>query len=448
MGRGPTTAAGLAAVLALVATTAATGRQAVPPDLAARARTFVAHEAAGEWAAVRGMGDTRLAALPDARLKEPWTSVVDRAGPLVREEEAVRTESIAGATVYVVTCRFARGTVEFSLGFDTDSRVSQTSARPVGDFPPAYSVAAAFTERRVTVGGGDWPLPGTLLRPVGPGPFPAVVLVHDAGPHDRDESGDGHKPFRDLAEGLASQRIAVLRYEKRTREYWDRFVRLPGATVKDETIDDVVAAVGLLRQVPGVDPQEVFVLGHGLGGMLVPRIAAADSRIAGFVIMAAPTGSIAETMLAQMRRAAGADGIVSSVERSDLAAMTAAVGRIHGLTAADAANPMLIVGAPASVLARSAWLRSASRGQGGRSAPARAAGRAGPAGDHGGLRAVEGRARGPAGRHVPDVPRGSRVHRHPSRLPGVREAVRGSRGRALHCVLGLDDRDCAAGRPD
>ena len=63
------------------------------------------------------------------------------------------------------------------------------------------------SERAVTVGEGEWKLPGTLTVPAGTGPFPAVVLVHGSGPNDRDETVGGTKVFKDLAEGLASRGI-------------------------------------------------------------------------------------------------------------------------------------------------------------------------------------------------------------------------------------------------
>jgi len=46
-------------------------------------------------------------------------------------------------------------------------------------------------------------------------------------------------------------------------------------TVKEETIDDALAAVALLHQTEGIDPARIFVLGHSLGGYLLPRIALA-----------------------------------------------------------------------------------------------------------------------------------------------------------------------------
>ena len=66
---------------------------------------------------------------------------------------------------------------------------------------------------------------------------------------------------------------------------FDRF------TVQEETIDDALAAVALLRRTTGVDTNRVFVLGHSLGAMLVPRIGMRDTNIAGFILLSAPSTS-------------------------------------------------------------------------------------------------------------------------------------------------------------
>src|ERR1019366_8472985 len=54
----------------------------------------------------------------------------------------------------------------------TPVQKSGVSWPPAGYLPPA-----TFQEREVTVGEGEWKLPGTLTVPVGAAPFPAAVLV-------------------------------------------------------------------------------------------------------------------------------------------------------------------------------------------------------------------------------------------------------------------------------
>lgn len=60
---------------------------------------------------------------------------------------------------------------------------------------------------------------GTLVRPSGPGPFAAVVMVAGRGPADRDWNSTllpgTNGSARLLAEALAQAGIASLRYDKR-----------------------------------------------------------------------------------------------------------------------------------------------------------------------------------------------------------------------------------------
>ncbi|HVP14317.1 MAG TPA: hypothetical protein VMS88_02160, partial [Terriglobales bacterium] len=58
-------------------------------------------------------------------------------------------------------------------------------------------------------------LAGTLTKPRGAGPFPAVVLITGSGPQDRDESLLGHRPFLVLADRLTRAGLAVLRCDDR-----------------------------------------------------------------------------------------------------------------------------------------------------------------------------------------------------------------------------------------
>lgn len=115
------------------------------------------------------------------------------------------------------------------------------------------------------------------------------MLLSGSGPHDRDETIGQNKPFRDLAWGLASRGIAVLRFEKVTYTHGHQVAKDRDFTVADEYVPDAVAAVGLLRQHPAVDGDRVFVLGHSLGGTVAPRVALAEPAIAGLVILAGGT---------------------------------------------------------------------------------------------------------------------------------------------------------------
>jgi dienelactone hydrolase len=166
---------------------------------------------------------------------------------------------------------------------------------------PEYAEPGSFTERAVTVGTGPLAVPGTLTRPRTPGPHPAVVLLTGSGPNDRDETIGRNKPFKDLAWGLATRGLAVLRYDKVTYAHGEEVARDPGFTAADEYVPDAVAAVALLRADPAVDHGRIFVLGHSQGGTLAPRVGAAEPSLAGLIIMAGGAEPMAWAAVRQLR---------------------------------------------------------------------------------------------------------------------------------------------------
>ena len=149
---------------------------------------------------------------------------------------------------------------------------------------------------------GELNLKGLLTLPAkASDPLPAVVLVHGSGPSDRDETVRGTKLFRDLAHSLAQQGIASARYDKRT--YADFEISQEeekNFTVKEETIDDAVAAALLLRADPRIDPERIYLIGHSMGAMLAPRIAKETPGLfAGIVMLSGTPKTLADIIISQ-----------------------------------------------------------------------------------------------------------------------------------------------------
>ena len=291
---------------AAVPTVAQEPRAAAPDPTALRlemARAFVAQMAAGQFdQAVAPFDPTMARALPAGKLQELWTGLTRQYGPLQQATET-RTERVRQYEAVYVVCEFQRGRLEAKVVFTLESKVAGLFFLPAGKYRPAsYVEPSKFDESEIQVGGGVWNLPGTLSLPKGEGPFPAVILVHGSGPQDRDESIGPNKPFRDLAQGLASCGVAVLRYEKRTKHHPLKMALSVGSiTVKEETVDDVVAAFDALTSHEKIDPKRIFVLGHSLGGMLLPRIGKAREGIAGFISLAGSTRPMEDLVLDQTR---------------------------------------------------------------------------------------------------------------------------------------------------
>jgi dienelactone hydrolase len=328
--------------------------QAAPPDVAARAKEVIASLAAQQFAAVEARFTEQMTvALSGGRLGSTWTAVIAQAGPLKSCETSPRIRSIADKQMVITLCEFERAKVDVQIAFDSDGKISGLALRPAAPPPapyalPPYANPAAYTEEDLTIGAAEWPLPGTLSMPVGLGPFPAVVLVHGSGPNDRDETIGPNKPFKDLALGLASRGIAVLRYDKRSKVHAAKLGAVADFTVKQEVVDDVLEAVRALRANARIDRARVFVLGHSLGGMLIPRVGAADPSLAGLIVLAGAARSLEDAILEQTRYLSLADGAVSAEEQVAIDNAAKLAARVKGLTAAEAKNPEMISGAPAS----------------------------------------------------------------------------------------------------
>lgn len=275
----------------------------VPADTPDRAKAFVLTLSRGDFAAaVKDFDEPMTKVLPADRLKTVWQSVTGRFGAF-KEATDTRVEQKGKLTIVFVVSKFEKGPLDVRVVFDADNKIAGLQfLPPAAPYEwPNYAKPDSFTERELVVAADrGWELPATLTVPKGDGPFPAVVLVHGSGPHDRDESIGPNKPFRDLAGGLSSQGIAVLRYEKRTHEHGAKMMAAGPITVKEEVLDDALAALKLLRREKGVDAGRVFVLGHSLGATMAPKLATLDDKIAGLIIMAGAARPLEDLIVEQI----------------------------------------------------------------------------------------------------------------------------------------------------
>jgi dienelactone hydrolase len=256
-------------------------------------------------AVVREFDGQMTTGLPAPQLQQVWATLSQQVGRFTSILDEQVAMPAPGVTAVVLGCQFERAALNVIVSFDVERRINglrlvpRPAPTPAAPAPAPPQGSNRFTEDAVTVGSGDWALPGMLTLPAGRA-LAAVVLVHGSGPGDRDETIGANAPFRDIAWGLANRGIAVLRYEKRTRQYAIRMSGMTHFTVREEAIDDALLAVKLLRARQEIDPARVFVLGHSLGGTLAPRIGADDQALAGIVILAGATRPLQDVMREQL----------------------------------------------------------------------------------------------------------------------------------------------------
>jgi hypothetical protein len=252
----------------------------------------------------------------------------------------LRVDSITTSTpstlVFVVT---VNGNAKWDVRIEVDPKglISDLHAQPSGSSPPTVAPPAPVTTttttsaagvREIPVGVGSPPLKGTLTLPAGKGPFPAVVLVSGSGPNDQNETVGPNHPFLDIALGLAGRGIASVRYDKRTLDY-SQSINPRTFTLTDEYVPDALAAIGLLKHEPLVDPHLIFVLGHSQGGTYAPLIAQRAPEVAGVIMLAASCEPLAQALVRQIRYLAtlpGTIGANAQAEEPDIEAEAAEVG--------------------------------------------------------------------------------------------------------------------------
>ncbi len=283
------------------------------------------------------------------RLEELWNSLEKQVGSF-KSILGYRTEDLEGYRIVFVTC-------EFNL-MDVDMRLVFANKKIVGMFfqpapsrksytPPSYVDINSFVEKDVKIG-KELPLSGKLVIPKGKGPFPVVILVHGSGPNDMDETIGPNKPFRDIAWGLGTLGIATLRYDKRTKVYPEKFNEYKdGFTVWEEVIEDVLFAVEFLKTQDEIDKNKIFILGHSLGGLLAPRIATYTKDVTGLIIMAGPTRSLEDLILAQTEYLFGIDGTIDENEKAQLEIIKSEIQKIKDPGLSQKYPPgFMVLGAP------------------------------------------------------------------------------------------------------
>ena len=308
------------------------------------------------FAATKNFDTAMNAAMSAEKLGQTWSQLTAQTGSFKSRTGSREVQEAGFQTVYV-TSQFEKITMDIKVVFDKDGKIGglwfvpHVSTGGAQYSPPPYANKDRFVEQEITVGTGEWQLPGTLTMPKGEGPFPAVILVHGSGPNDRDETIGPNKPFKDIAWGLASRGVAVLRYDKRAKVHGAKMIakKLDNFTVKEEVIDDALAAVEVLRHSEKIDPNRIFVLGHSLSGALIPRIGKADPKIAGLIAMAGCTRPFEDVLLEQITYAASLSGPMTDDTKKEIDNYKQQIAIVKGLKPSTKSSASsLILGAPAS----------------------------------------------------------------------------------------------------
>ena len=233
-------------------------------------------------------------------LKSAWSQITANLGTLEGIDGA-QNKAQGEYQIVILDCKFSQGSQGFQFVFNKEQKLMGFFILPKKPNTtynlPGYADTTRYKEKLITVASGKYNLPAMLTIPKDSVKVPVVIFVHGSGPADMDESVGAQKPFKDIAAGLGSKGIATLRYVKRTVLYGNEFNK--AFTTKEEVTDDALAMIEFAKTIPEVDPQQIYVFGHSLGGMLAPRIATLSPDLKGIILAAAPAKKLQDVSIEQ-----------------------------------------------------------------------------------------------------------------------------------------------------
>jgi len=140
-----------------------------------------------------------------------------------------------------------------------------------------------MTATEITFTSAGYELGGTLHVPKAT-PAPAALLISGSGPIDRDSNMKRQQinVMREVADHLAAGGIASFRYDKRGVGASEGDYK---ATGLNDNIADAAAALAMLRDLPEVDSERVYVIGHSEGAIIATELAR-SADLAGAVLLA------------------------------------------------------------------------------------------------------------------------------------------------------------------
>lgn len=290
--------------------------------------------------------DTMKKSMDEEALKKTW---LDTAGDIGKFDSIITSRFDVADGYVSVTDKllFTERALDVRWVFNDKREISGLWMQYVS-MPPEPVSTDKFEEVLVEVGAEGYRMNGLLTLPKGVKKPPVVILVHGSGSSDLNETIGSNRPFMDIAYGLAEQGVAVLRYDKRYFALPERVKEdIVDLTVQDEVLDDVASAIALLKKDERVNSEQIFILGHSLGGMLAPKIAADnDGSVAGIISMAGSLRKIQEIMYTQAEEKINSNAVLSDEQKkADIASYKEMVDQINAI---DSAGYDAVMGYPAS----------------------------------------------------------------------------------------------------
>lgn len=277
--------------------------------------------------------------LTEKVLKQSWDSAIKDLGSFKGIRE-IREEVDETNTEVIVILNYDTCGLQILFSYNKDKKLD-TLWIEYAPYEPEIVSNDDFEESEISFGDSKKPIKGILTLPINVKKPPVAILVHGSGNHDADESIGSNKPFRDLAYGLARHGIAVIRYNESNSQSTN-----PEFTIQDDSLNDASWAIKYAQKLGKVDTDRIYIIGHSLGGMMAPKIAADNKEVDGIVSLAGSPRKLEDIVLDQNRILLQADKTVTPAKLNiHMAQVQMAVNKIKNL---KESSSEIILGYPAS----------------------------------------------------------------------------------------------------
>lgn len=184
-----------------------------------------------------------------------------------------------------------KGGKDYAFTARTIARLGLRPQEPQEPVPYVRKVIRLLNREAGVILGGELVLPDSTHK------WPVAILVSDGGMQDRNAETAGHKSFLVLADLLARKGIASLRLDDRGVGASATY----GITTMEQKTSDLAVAVDMMRTHARIDPDKVFLVGLGEGGVLAAHAANVRLGVAGIVMLGTPAKNGWDHFIAQIR---------------------------------------------------------------------------------------------------------------------------------------------------
>lgn len=147
---------------------------------------------------------------------------------------------------------------------------------------------------------------GEVDTPLSGENFPVVILISGSGPQDRNSTVFGHDLFLELANYFTENGWVVVRFDERgTGKSTGNF----STSTTTDFAKDVSAVVDHIATLPTLNKNQIILIGHSEGGIIVPMVAQTHPQVKAFISIAGVTTAPKELLKAQAQLTALSQGM-------------------------------------------------------------------------------------------------------------------------------------------